>query len=228
MDPLFLVQGTSFPCAGIPFSGCMDPPFHVHGSSFPCAGIPCSLCRDPLFLMQGSSFPGAGIPLSLCIDPLFLVHGSSCPCAWILLSLWMDPLVLVQGSSFLYAGNLSSLCREPLFLMQGTSLLARHQTSPSSPSILPNTTALHEEKACHFELGTKLDGKGKANKREILEKHNTDLFFKGFSWLGFFFDWCKSAPVFACIKVAVHIGSCKHSSWRATNAAANFDVLWRL
>lgn len=36
---------------------------------------------------------------------------------------------------------------------------------------------MHEAKACYFEVGTKLDGNGKDNKRELLEKHSTDLFF---------------------------------------------------
>lgn len=101
---------------------------------------------------------------------------------------------------------------EPLFLKNGISLW--YHTSP----YLPNTATVHGMKACYFGLGTKLDQKGRDNKKELLEKHETD----------FFFDRCKSAPVFTHIKVTVHTRSCKHSPWAGGKAAANFEVLWRV
>lgn len=62
---------------------------------------------------------------------------------------------------------------DPLFLMCGTSLLVRYHTSPR----FANATTVHEAKSFYFELGTKLDGNGKDNKRELLEEHNTDFYF---------------------------------------------------
>lgn len=51
--------------------------------------------------------------------------------------------------------------------------MVRYHTSP----YLPNTATVHGMKACYFGLGTKLDQKGRDNKKELLEKHETDFFF---------------------------------------------------